>query len=233
MKLVMGRLAQVVLALAAAYAYGQYVPFDPNGPLGPGVKGAPFSAEIVTESVQTLADGTHVRSGTHGRGLRDSAGRTREEIELPQMPGDNGEKFSQTMIIDPVQHVRISLNQVERTATIQHSDLGVRIVPDTPPGTSVRRRQPGEKDLGTMVIEGLTATGKSFTYITEVGRIGNDKPISNVNEEWFSSDLKIVVITKYESPYTGKSIWKLINISAAEPDPALFQVPSDYKVIQQ
>ena len=232
MKLVMGRLAQVVLALA--YAYGQYVPFDPNGPLGPGVKGAPFSAEIVTESVQTLADGTHVRSGTHGRGLRDSAGRTREEIELPQMPGDNGEKFSHTTIIDPVQHVRIYLNQVERTATIiQHSDVGVRIVPDTPPGTSVRRRQPGEKDLGTMVIEGLTATGKSFTSITEVGRIGNDKPISNVNEEWFSSDLKIVVITKYESPYTGTSIWKLINISAAEPDPALFQVPSDYKVIEE
>jgi hypothetical protein len=233
MKSATGWLARVVLVLAAAYAYGQYVPFDPNGPLGPGVKGAPFSAEIVTESVQTLANGTHVRSGTHGRGLRDSAGRTREEIELSPMPGDNGEKFSQVMIIDPVQRVRTSLNQLEKTATIQHTDLGVRIVPDTPPGTSVRRRQPGEKDLGTMVIEGLTATGKSFTYVTEVGRIGNDKPISSVHEEWFSSDLKIVLITKDESPYTGKSVWKLINISAAEPDPALFQIPSDYKVIQQ
>jgi hypothetical protein len=225
--------AQLILLLTAAYAYGQYVPFDPNGPLGPGVKGAPFSGEIVTESVQTLADGTHVRSGTHGHGFRDFAGRTREEIELSPMAGDKGEKFSQVMIIDPVQHVHISLNQVEKTATIQRTDLGVRIVPDTPPGTSVRRKQPGEKNLGTMAIGGLTVTGRSVTYVTEVGRVGNDKPFSNIHEEWFSSDLKIVLITKDESPYTGQSVWKLINISVGEPDPALFQIPTDYEVIQQ
>jgi hypothetical protein len=149
------------------------------------------------------------------------------------MPGDNGEKFSQVMIIDPVQHVRISLDQVGKTATIQHSDLGVRIASDTPLGTSVRRKQPGEKDLGTMVIEGHTTTGRSFTHVTEVGRVGNDKPFSSAHEEWFSSDLKIVLITKDESPYTGQSVWKLINVSTGEPDPALFLIPADYKVTQQ
>lgn len=55
---------------------------------------------MVTEVVQTLADGTHVRTGTHDCGLRDCAGRTREEIALPSMPGDNGERLSQVMIID-------------------------------------------------------------------------------------------------------------------------------------
>src|SRR5688500_16691815 len=43
------------------------------------VKGAPYTAEVVTESVQTLADGNRIVRKTTGRVYRDSQGRTRRE----------------------------------------------------------------------------------------------------------------------------------------------------------
>src|SRR3954469_1270251 len=49
--------------------------------LGPGqlVKGAPYSAEVVTESNQALADGNVISRKTSGAVYRDSEGRTRQE----------------------------------------------------------------------------------------------------------------------------------------------------------
>src|SRR6478672_10155310 len=59
------------------------------------VKGAPFSADIVTESIQTLADGNRIvqRSNTHM--YRDSEGRVRREE-------DRGAQSPVISITDPV-----------------------------------------------------------------------------------------------------------------------------------
>src|SRR5260370_10019260 len=48
-------------------------------PSSSGIKGAPFSADVIEESDQALADGNHIRRGMHGRTFRDSEGRTRQE----------------------------------------------------------------------------------------------------------------------------------------------------------
>jgi hypothetical protein len=52
------------------------------------VTGQPFSAQEETETVQTLADGTHITNGTQKvMHYRDSLGRTRTERTLVQLPG--------------------------------------------------------------------------------------------------------------------------------------------------
>jgi hypothetical protein len=55
---------------------------------GKTVKGAPYSAEAVTESTQTLADGNRIVSKSTALVYRDSQGRTRREMSLtlPGMP---------------------------------------------------------------------------------------------------------------------------------------------------
>jgi hypothetical protein len=65
------------------------------------------------------------------------------------------------------------------------------------------------------------------------GAIGNDRPITTVTETWMSSDLKTVVLSKSSDPRFGDSTTKLTNIVMAEPDPALFQVPSDYSIMDE
>ena len=47
------------------------------------VKGIPYSAEIVTESIQTLADGNRIVQRKTSRIYRDGQGRTRREDDRP------------------------------------------------------------------------------------------------------------------------------------------------------
>src|SRR5215831_13261598 len=52
------------------------------------VKGAPYSAEVINQSIQTLADGNRIVRTTTSRVYRDSEGRVRrEEDRLSGSPG--------------------------------------------------------------------------------------------------------------------------------------------------
>src|SRR5437762_10074780 len=73
------------------------------------VKGAPFSAEIVTESIQTLADGNRIVQRSNTRVYRDSEGRVRREE-------DRGSKSPVISIIDPVSAMSYSLDPDNRIA---------------------------------------------------------------------------------------------------------------------
>src|SRR5215472_16781652 len=53
-----------------------------KGSLTP-IKGAPYSATIRNESVQTLADGNRIVQTSTGTTARDSLGRTRQDFALP------------------------------------------------------------------------------------------------------------------------------------------------------
>ncbi|HEV8414062.1 MAG TPA: hypothetical protein VGQ49_10740 [Bryobacteraceae bacterium] len=74
---------------------------------GPPVKGAPYSAETVNETIQTLADGNRIVQRTSAMQYRDSEGRERRE-ETSSM----GAVF----ITDPVAGVRFTLHPETRTA---------------------------------------------------------------------------------------------------------------------
>ena len=82
------------------------------------VKGAPYSAEAVTESVQTLADGNRIVNKMTSQVFRDSEGRTRREQTLKGLGGvGNGEEPLQTVFInDPVAGVSYSLDTRTHTA---------------------------------------------------------------------------------------------------------------------
>ena len=76
------------------------------------VKGAPYSAEAVTESVQTLSDGNRIVNKFTSQVYRDSEGRTRREQTLKALNGvGNSEGPLQTIFIhDPVAGVTYSLD---------------------------------------------------------------------------------------------------------------------------
>src|SRR4051812_30819019 len=79
---------------------------------GNNLKGAPFSAEAVSESVQTLADGNTITRRTVARLYRDSEGRFRRE-DLPKqlgVPGAVVDIPESINITDPVAGVRFTLN---------------------------------------------------------------------------------------------------------------------------
>lgn len=74
------------------------------------VRNAPYSAEMVSERIQTLGDGNQIVRKTSSMSYRDSAGRTRTEVR-----GENGEVRTVT-IHDPVEGVRYILRPRDKSA---------------------------------------------------------------------------------------------------------------------
>ena len=108
---------------------------------GKTVKGAPYSAEAVTESIQTLADGNRIVNRLTSSVYRDSEGRTRRDQSFKGLGifGASGEEPTQTTFInDPVAGVTYTLDSRSRTA---HKSV---------PFTFEFHRKPGE------TIEGRT-----------------------------------------------------------------------------
>ena len=62
------------------------------------------------------------------------------------------------------------------------------------------------------------------------GQIGNERDIEIVSERWYSPELKMVIMTRHSDPRAAESTFRLTNIRRTDPDPSLFQVPSDYTI---
>lgn len=225
--------------LGAAVGYG-----------GPAVPGVPYSAQQITEHRQTLADGTHIEDKPRTTLLfRDSQGRTRTENTIPT--GLNGDVSGPTFISiqDPVAGVLYTLdtrNHIAHRVTIPPRISGaapgaaqarISVIPPPPPpppppsGTSANRIQRSSESLGTQVMEGVTVEGRRITTTIPVGMQGNDRPLVSTEETWQSPDLKLMFLYKRSDPRNGETITRLTNITFGDPDPALFQVPADYTIV--
>jgi hypothetical protein len=222
------------------------------------VTGAPFSADRLSEHTQTLADGTHIRQDNSTEHIaRDSQGRTR--IERPLLNANQGMGgIAAIQIFDPVAGVGYILDQQNKVA--HRVPMQAVNAPPPPPmratgggggggGSSIvlgssgivatgsvispnhKRPTSTHENLGEQTIEGVVAEGSLSSTTWPVGSQGNDRPITNTNESWFSRELKMAVLTKNSSLQFGEQVTKLINISRAEPDASLFQPPPDYTVV--
>ncbi|MCI0487615.1 MAG: hypothetical protein L0229_13570 [Blastocatellia bacterium] len=84
------------------------------------VKGAPYSAEAVTEHIQVLADGNRIVRKSSASIYRDSEGRTRREQSVraigPGLNVQSGEEMQTVFINDPVAETNYVLNPQKRTA---------------------------------------------------------------------------------------------------------------------
>ena len=219
------------------------------------VTGQPYSAEATTQTTQTLADGNRIDHKETAKVYRDSMGRIRRDLTVNAIGpwSSTGGAVRMVSIFDPGAGVEYMLNVQEKKA--------YKMVPPPPPpagaaGPVAKYRLfiagggpgPGgpeialfEKDggagtrtetsLGTQEIAGVQVEGTRTTETIPAGKIGNEKPIIVTNERWYSPDLQIDVLVKHSDPRMGKVIYQLTDINRVEPDPSLFQVPSDYTVV--
>jgi hypothetical protein len=216
------------------------------GMAGKVVTGAPYSAQAVTQFTQTLADGNHIQKTTTASMARDSQGRTRTERSVGAIGplAGSGSAAKAVFINDPVAGMSYMLDAASHTVR-QTPAMGNRHRQITDPGAQVKTESAGARikgramanlktdDLGTQVIDGLAVQGKRITRTVLAAQAGSDRDIEVVTETWTSPELQMVVMSKTSDPRFGDSVYKLTNIIRAEPDPALFTVPSDYQVQQR
>jgi hypothetical protein len=241
---------------AGAIAWGSIE----KGPAAP-VKGAPYSATITNESIQVLADGNRIVQTNTGTIARDSQGRTRQDAALPAIGNLSAVSAPHIVFIqDPVAGTSYTLNLTDKTAWknpmppagIGSSTAAVSsstfffqtggAVPSVPPPplpliplpkhlAMDEQSEAKTEPLGSETMEGLVVNGARTTRTIPAGQIGNDRPISIVTEVWTSPDLKTIVSSKRNDPRMGEQTFRLTNVVRAEPDPSLFTVPADFKMI--
>jgi hypothetical protein len=217
-------------------------PFEMGDP----VEDAPYSAEIVGEVTQDLADGNRIERRTTGAVARDSRGRVRREHQLaaigPVVPEGDARMVT---ISDPVADVHYSLDPVQKVAMRSRSPRvsgpmggapgsiisSERIGPEVALEVRGEREPPDveTEQLGAKEIEGVRAEGTRTTTTLPAGAIGNVRPIQIVSERWYSAELHVVVFSRRADPRFGETIYRLTNITRTEPDASLFQVPADYR----
>jgi len=214
---------------AGAYEFAKIV----EGFGGPVVKGAPFSARVTRETLQTLADGNRIARKETANIARDSLGRTRREVGLEAIGPLNasGEAPHVVLIRDAVAGKIYVLNEDKKTVTAIDSSRW---------GNEERRgeRMPRmaehdnaniqKESLGTKSEDGLTVDGTRWTRTIPTGKIGNARPITITFEEWYSLELQMVVSSTRTDPRFGTTTYQLTNINRNEPSQSLFTVPGDY-----
>jgi hypothetical protein len=94
-------------------AIGGGAHFMPAAP----VQGAPYTATVTNESVQTLADGNRIVQTSTGTTARDSLGRTRHDAPLPAIGNMSPAHAPHLVVIqDPVGQASYTLDLTDKTA---------------------------------------------------------------------------------------------------------------------
>jgi len=257
----------LLLAAPAAFAQTPRIPFSGGFSGGPdGIKGdatfnlnrsiqvmtnAPYSGEEKVDSVQTLADGTHVTRTIPARTAkvwRDSQGRIRIEQSL----GGGGAPYANykiptlVQIEDPLAGYIYVMDEMNKVAhrvkaqgTQQHNMEPMmrradgRGSPTGATATQQRPNTPTQEDLGTQMIDGVSVHGTRMTTVVPTGAQGNDGPITITRDTWYSPDLNLIVRTVSNDPRSGTQTVGIANLTRDNPDPNLFMVPADYQIVDE
>jgi hypothetical protein len=81
------------------------------------------------------------------------------------------------------------------------------------------------------VLNGITCRGTRETYTLPASGNGANKPVTVTDEYWYSEDLHINILIHHKlSNGSGKAV-EVLQIKREPPDPALFEVPDDYDIV--
>lgn len=206
------------------------------------VTGAPFSATAVTETTQTLADGTQINRKTDAQIYRDSQGRFRRDSTMPAIGplAASGQSHQISFISDPVAGTAYVLEVDQKVARqLPARKLGkaanadeLKAKFDAHLQQEIANGNVKKEELGTQTINGISAQGTRLIHTIPAGQIGNDRPITVINERWYSPELQVVVKSVRTDPRFGTTTYTVTNLQKQEPAAALFAVPSDYTVKQ-
>jgi hypothetical protein len=215
-----------------------------GGDFGDGktVTGAPLTAVVVVTRDTTLADGNKIHNESQSKIYRDTEGRVRRELTVDLLTPATGKVNRNFIVInDPVAGKRYMLNPDNKTAHLMapHGPHHANNRSNSAANATSGFGGPGgpggagnvtKVQLGTQTVNGVQAEGVRVTRTIPAGAIGNDKPIEVVTERWYSPDLQIAVMTIHRDPMMGTVTAKMVSVVRGDPDPSLFQVPSDYKL---
>jgi hypothetical protein len=211
----------------------------------------PFIAEFEREKHQVLPNGNRIDKVERGPYYRDRVGRTR--VEFQNLIVINDPVAGTSYILDTQQRTArlIDRNALRAQATQSHaSDLALNLDRNKPvdpaavmSDQTVNKARanaimsPGldKRSLGNKMIDGINCEGKVFTVTLPANsRLGNARPLESSTEIWIAKDLMLPILSINDHPLMGKIVQRFTNIRLdVEPDPGLFVVPENFKLVDK
>jgi hypothetical protein len=199
------------------------------------VANAPLTAVAEIESTQTLDDGSTVSKKTIDNIARDSQGRIyneRREMVAEDFAGVpplmSGHIYDPTTklntFMDPATHLArqsVFSGPAENTAQVRDG-----AVPVSSRGVQVQ-------DLGTQSMEDVVVRGHLSTRTISAKVSGTGKIVTVTDEIWYSDELHLNMLVKHDDPRTGQQTVTVTHVNRSEPDAGMFEVPGDYKVVDE
>lgn len=198
--------------------------------------GAPFSLTLASEWTRPLANGGSWTLANERHIVRDSQGRIyQERWWLVPKNGNIKSEMNVFQITDPAQHTWYNCEVRTRVCELltYHLRADQNYQPATVSGGPLPNGQGFQQndDLGESTAMGLPTHGYRETTTVNVGVMGNDKPMVTTHEFWYAPQLGLNLISSVDSPTSGKQLFVVKELTTSEPDPALFQVPDNYKIL--
>ncbi|MGA9528951.1 MAG: hypothetical protein WBS24_12630 [Terriglobales bacterium] len=205
----------------------------------------PYTAEYHGTTVRLLADGTTITHEETEIVAIDAQGRRMSSTTSTTPAGDHS-PFTHVFVFDPVAHTNTRWSIPGKQATVntistpgEHgcstNSMGSRAfgVTSTTRGAHTR---PVVENLGTASIQGLEARGTRTTTTIPAGTIGNESPLTSISERWTAVNVGLnglIVREIVDDPQMGKWTKELTSIDQSDPDPSIFQPPSNYEIVTE
>lgn len=208
------------------------------------VKAAPYTATAVTETTQVLPDGNRIVNKSKALLARDSEGRTRREETLSNVGPLTVQQSRMVFISDPVARAEYILDLDNHTAQV-HQLQGAKVLTLDQKHASVASADTHSAEHSSAVaevkqtglpdenIDGVNCEHLVETQTIPASAIGNERPIVITSETCASPELHLLLMRKRTDPRFGNTSYRLTDIHRTEPDAALFQVPSDFKILNE
>lgn len=221
----------LALAIGAPASFGQRSIF-----VSP-VPGIPFTAIVSVQRNQVLPNGTTQSLKSIHAIARDAQGKIFNDARawVPSTSSDtptiltmhvyDPQTRSSTSLY-PTRHIAVQRTLLRPPSTEPPALFATQAANSAPVNQLVK-----EEDLGTRTMEGVPAHGVRETQTIAAADSGTGKEVQVVDEYWYSEDLHIDMLIKHSDPRSGDLTTTVTQVSRTDPDPVIFTVPCDYKVI--
>jgi len=191
--------------------------------------GCPLSLKQVEEHSRRSNNGSlTVEFTVTGYEYRDSAGRVRVESEIRDQVGNSSGLM--ITITDPVAHfqtVLVNSDKVAYRMPIALSGEGKFSVHDAADGQDAPHQwKVTTEDEGEKTIDGFVFKGSRIVTSAE-----DTSGLVTTIDQWYSDQLKVIGAIDRSGPYKAYTV-RIQQLQIGEPESKLFEVPSDYKVIE-
>ena len=138
-----------------------------------------------------------------------------------------GERFEIDLARNAAQRMRQTPADAERQLRMFGVAGALRAQPDAQVQLELRRER-----LEPRQIEGVEAEGTRKILTIPAGLFDNERPYEITHEEWYSPELRVVVLMRHDDPLSGETTYRLTNVTRGEPDRALFAPPAGVKITE-